>query len=272
MAVNDVPKDFKYIGLIILLTIFSFYIEPINTQILTLSASNAQKEPEELKKININLNNSAVSYGICNLYTMEKSKMSSSEADYYAVSLGADAFLAEESEAFIYSLKDNTLKIYKNECRLSIIPNSSLVSDKKISSEEALNISRKLYSEYFPESGYEEALVSVENEIYKISFIKRLENIRNMAFIDSISLNLDGSLISIDHYFINYIPSGKVNTININEALKKLSASFDFENLLITNYMLVYVYHNGIIQPAYYFKGILNNEESFEAYIPASKE
>lgn len=265
-------KDFKYIGLIILLTILSFYIEPLNTQILTLSATNAQKKPSDSKKIDIKLDNTSVSYGVCNLYTLEENKIDFSKADYYAASLGASSFLEENNEAFIYALKNNMLKIYKNEQRLSIISDAPLPSDKKISSEEALTIGSQLYSDYFPKQGYEEVHVSLENGIYKISFIKRLENIRNMAFIDSVSLNFDGSFISIDHYFINYSLSGKANTISINEALKKLSASVDFENLSITNYMLVYVYDNNIIQPAYYFKGILNNEEAFEAYVPASKE
>jgi hypothetical protein len=117
---------------------------------------------------------------------------------------------------------------------------------------------------------YEEAQVHFDGETYKVNFINRINNLKNYAFSDLVTMDKTGRILTVDYYTIQYDKVGECHIKSMKEAFAELPALGKDETVVLTGCQLVYIYDDSIIQPAFYFQGSAENDQSFECYVKAA--
>jgi hypothetical protein len=118
---------------------------------------------------------------------------------------------------------------------------------------------------------YEEAQVHFDGETYRVLFINRLSNLKNYAFTNEVRLDINGRIVSLDYYTLQYDKVGGCRVKTMKEAFKELPEPPPSETVLLNSCQLVYIYDDSIIQPAYYFLGeTLRESSSYECFVKAA--
>ena len=106
-----------------------------------------------------------------------------------------------------------------------------------------------------------------ENGHFTVKFIDTIEDLKNHALNNTVTLDIEGNLVAIEYFFVELELLGACSIKSILQAFNELPNHNG--NVDITNVQLVYIYANSIIQPGYLFSGEDSAGEPFSALVKA---
>ena len=181
----------------------------------------------------------------------------------------------ECDEAFTFENETGILRVYRHIPKLiyEVFPGTSTFCNKK-ARECRISQATSIMEEYNLDiTG--EAVTLIENENtnenenghFIVKFIDTIEDLKNHALNNTVTLDIEGNLVAIEYFFVELELLGACSIKSILQAFNELpnhNGSVD-----ITNVQLVYIYANSIIQPGYLFSGDDSEGEPFSALIRA---
>lgn len=211
-------------------------------------------------------------YNNLNVYAIKSNKISLEDAKKKAILMGVDIFIGENEDYYIFCKDNKRIYIFKsiNLIKFENNFNNKDISDS-ISLESAVKIAEQFFNDNLLDNNYEEAVVEYNNKNYNVSFISRINNIKNYAIKNSVLLDSFGNIISANYYNVKYEKLRSFPIKFIKDAYYDLPINFEKGiKIYLEEIELVYIYENSIVQPAYFFKGITNTNQKFESFVKAS--
>ncbi|MCL2592707.1 MAG: hypothetical protein FWD82_05005 [Defluviitaleaceae bacterium] len=193
-------------------------------------------------------------------------------ANIYANLFAITENFLETEESFIFSTGDRELIIHKFVSKVEYRNNAINKFEEgiQISHEEAIEIAEDFFRSNLLELNYEEAFITFEDGIFNITFIGRLGSLKNMGFANNIQITKSGDVISAEYYYTTYERLNSLDIKSVYQAFHELPIDLGSDNMIyITDYQLVYIYANSIIQPAYFFRGVVDGGGYFESFVKA---
>jgi len=178
----------------------------------------------------------------------------------------------ECDDAFTFENEAGILRVYRHIPKLIYerYPNISM-SNNDVAWECCIYQSITIMEEYnLVLTGEPFALNESENnKNITVKFIDSIEDLKNHALNNTVTLDTEGNLVAIEYFFVELELLGSCSIKSILEAFNELPIH-DGENIDITNVQLVYIYANSIIQPGYLFSGEDSDGEYFSILVRAS--
>ena len=185
----------------------------------------------------------------------------------YARRFRIDTPPVECDEAFTFENEIGILRVYRHIPKLiyEVFPNTSTFNNNdmwKCCISQAVSI-----MENYNLSITDEAVALNEKENFTVKFIDTIEDLKNHALNNTVTLDVEGNLVAIEYFFVELELLGSCAIKSIIEAFNDLPNHNG--NIDITNVQLVYIYANSIIQPGYLFSGEDSDGEPFSALVKA---
>ena len=223
-------------------------------------------------KYKTSLELSKVSGGKITTYFPRFKEANLETANIYANFFNIPANFHESEDSFVFSKEDKELIVYKYVNKVEFKNNafSKEAVENNITHKETIDISKKFFEANLLELNYEEAFIDLEEDLYHITFIGRLGNLKNMGFANNIKINQAGEVVKLEYYYATYERLRSLSIKSMYQAYHELPFDIADDNLIyITSCELVYIYSDSIVQPAYHFKGIVENGTYFESFVKA---
>lgn len=189
---------------------------------------------------------------------------------YAGMFIGVDSY-EEDEDSYVFSGREGTVTIDREINRIHF--EAALTDDRGEllrSDEDAVKIAEDFIERRLLTLIYEEAQVHYDGYAYRVDFINRINNLKNYAFPNQVTMDNYGQVITMDYYAIQYDKIGECRIKSVNDAFNELPAVKEDESVLLASCQLVYIYDESIIQPAYYFQGSVSNGNTFECFVKAA--
>jgi hypothetical protein len=151
-----------------------------------------------------------------------------------------DEYTAEE-ESYSFANEKGRLFVYRHAQQLTYIPAKPLTTEVEA---------------FFETRGlplvYEETRLGFVDGAYTVTYVDYMDNLRNF-----------------DYFFVEYEKLGSTRIMSMYEAYGKLPQESEI-TVTLTNCQLVYYYENSVVQPAYFFEGETEDEETVEYFVKAA--
>lgn len=264
----------KYFALLLLVIVALTIKKPLAlTSFIKGSTSSFSEEEKKVRSIyTINFDNNKNYYGYINVYKTRFNPPQYDIANYYSQLFNVKDNFVETDEYYAYLENGIKLYIYKDINLVKYQNNNiSLNNTVKVNTETAVLKAKEFFKENYINLTYEEAFVEYDSGLYHISFVGRLNNLKNFAFKNNVTMDKYGNILDIKYYYNTYENIGKAKIMSVNEAFYNLPIDFDHnKKIYIYNFQLVYLYENSILQPAYFFQGKFLDGNIFESFVIAS--
>jgi len=205
---------------------------------------------------------------VANNYALYYEPTSRLTALEYARRFRINTLPVECDEAFTFENDIGILRVYRHIPKLiyEVFPNTSTLLNNNMW-ECCISQAISIMEEYNLGITGEAIALNKDESHFTVKFIDIIEDLKNHALNNSVTLDVEGNLIAIEYFFVELELLGACSIKSIIQAFNSLPNHNG--NVDITNVQLVYIYANSIIQPGYLFSGEDSNGEPFSALVKA---
>ncbi len=190
-------------------------------------------------------------------------------ADYYCNSFNIKGSFEEEEDFYCYSDKQSLLIVYKYMDYIRYESKVATVSvNPSITPEEAVKKAMAFIEARCLSLKYDHTNTEFSDNTIKVTFVDKLGNYEKNDFNTCVTMDSDGRILSMDYYYLRYSIFNSCEIKSLIQAADELPEAY--QEVVINDVVLNYVYENSILQPAYIFKGMNRDGSEFSAYVKAA--
>ncbi len=251
------------LAVLIVVCIFTFFINIILatdmseklTPSLASSLAASQELGNEFNKISTYLVR----------YNETDEKVAADYADIFNVN---DEFY-EYDDYYLFKRRNESLLVYKYVSLVSFRQETKRKSEEVPVEKAVENAVSFVQNKLIPFT-YDEVKTNVIDDIYNITFIKKLGGIKLHDFNSFAKVDLYGNVLQLDLYYCDFSKYGSCGVMPIEMAFAEAGLVPEEVNEA-DNKGLVYVYESSVILPAYLLEGVDSHGKEYQTFINAAK-